>query len=99
MTVPHYVTEHTSEIRAIKSGWSNGKLSSGPYPNQGKCLTGIYRASPWLRRTIKCPECGGEHVRPCTDLDEYGGREWIDNCCETCGHKLSLEEIGLHVVN
>jgi hypothetical protein len=93
MTVPHYVTEHTSEIRAIKSGWSNGKLSSGPYPNQGKCLTGIYRASPWLRRTIKC------HVRPCTHLDEYGGREWIDNCCETCGHKLSLEEIGLHVVN
>ena len=53
MTVPHYVSEHTSEIRAIKSGWSNGKLSSGPYPNQGKCLTGItqprsnFRASPW----------------------------------------------------
>jgi hypothetical protein len=69
MTVPYYVNEHTSEIRAIKSGWSNGKLSSGPYPNQGKCLTGIFRASPWLRRTIKCPECGGEHVRPCTRVD------------------------------
>ena len=55
MTVPHYVSEHTSEIRAIKSGWSKGKLSSGPYPNQGKCLIGIiqargnFRASPWLR--------------------------------------------------
>jgi predicted RNA-binding Zn-ribbon protein involved in translation (DUF1610 family) len=46
---------------------------------------------------IKCPDCGGEHVRPCTRLDEYG-REWIDNFCETCGHKLGLEEIGRHVV-
>ena len=43
MTVPYYVNEHQSDIRAIKSGWSNGKLSSGPYPNQGKCLTGILR--------------------------------------------------------
>jgi hypothetical protein len=43
MTVPHYVSEHTSEIRAIKSGWSNGKLSSGPFSNQGKCLAGIFR--------------------------------------------------------
>ena len=35
MTVPHYVNEHRSEIRAIKPGWygmeSNGKLSSGPF--------------------------------------------------------------------
>ena len=74
MTVPYYVNEHQSDIPAIKSGWSNGKLSSGPYPNQGKCLTGIFRASPWLRRTIKCPECGGEHVRPCTRVDGYGVR-------------------------
>ena len=60
MTVPYYVNEHTSDIRAIKPGWygmeSNGKLSSGPFPNQGKCLTGItqarsnFRASPWLAR-------------------------------------------------
>jgi hypothetical protein len=99
MTVPYYVNEHTSEIRAIKSGWSNGKLSSGPYPNQGKCLTGIFRASPWLRQTIKCPECGGEHVRSYIRMDECGGREWIDNSCETCGHKLSLEEMGRRVVN
>jgi hypothetical protein len=99
MTVPHYVNEHQSDIRAIKSGWRNGKLSSGPFSNQGKCLTGIFRASPWLRRTIKCPECGGEHVRPCTRVDGYGVREWIDNSCETCGYKLSLEEIGRHVVN
>jgi hypothetical protein len=101
MTVPHYVNEHQSDIRAIKPGWygieSNGKLSSGPFPNQGKCLTGIiqarskFRASPWAR-TIKCSECGGENVRPCTRVDEYG-REWIDNSCETCGHKLSLAEI------
>ena len=99
MTVPYYVNEHQSDIRAIESGWSNGKLSSGPYPNQGKCLTGIFRSSPWLRRTIKCPECGGEHVRPCTRVDGYGVREWIANSCETCGHKLSLEEIGRRVVN
>jgi hypothetical protein len=45
MTILHYVNEHQSDIRAIKPGWygmeSNGKLSSGPFPNQGKCLTGI----------------------------------------------------------
>jgi hypothetical protein len=103
MTVPYYVNEHQSDIRAIKSGWygmeNNGKLSSGPFLNQGKCLTGIFRASPWLRRTIKCPECGGENVRPCTRIDGYGGREWIANCCVTCGYELSLEEIGRRVVN
>ena len=57
MTIPHYVNEGQSDIRAIKPGWygmeSNGKLSSGPFPNQGKCLTEItqprsnFRASPW----------------------------------------------------
>jgi hypothetical protein len=107
MAVPCYVNEHTSEIRAIKPGWygmeRNGKLSSGPFSNQGECLTGItqarsnLRASAWLRRTIKCPECGGKCVRKCTRLDEYG-REWVDNSCETCGRTLSLEEIGRHVV-
>ena len=108
MTVPYYVNERQSDIRAIKPGWygleRNGKLSSGPFSTQGNCLTGItqarsnFRASPWLRRTIRCPECGGEHIRPCIRVDE-GGRELIDNSCETCGHKLSLEEIGRHVVN
>jgi len=111
MTVPHYVNEYTSEIRAIKHGWygmeRNGKLSSGPFSNQGECLTGItearsnFRVSPWLEQAIKCPKCpvcGGEHVRPCTRLDEYG-RVWIASSCETCGHKLSLEEMGRHVVN
>ena len=38
MTIPHYLNEHTSEIRAIKPGWygmeSNGKLSSGPFSNR-----------------------------------------------------------------
>jgi predicted RNA-binding Zn-ribbon protein involved in translation (DUF1610 family) len=121
MTVPHYINEHQSDIRAIKPGWygveNNGKLSSGPYPNHGECLTGItqargnFRASPWLARatarsdfraspwlrTIKCPKCGGEHIRPCTRLDEYG-RVWTDNSCEACGHKLSLEEIGRHLI-
>ena len=108
MTIPYYVNEHTSEIRAIKPGWygieSNGMLSSGPFSNQGECLTGItearsnFRASPWSAQGIKCPECGGEHVRPCTRLDEYG-RVWMASSCETCGHKLSLEEMGRHVVN
>jgi hypothetical protein len=45
MTIPHYVNENQSDIRAIKTGWygmeNNGKLSSGPFPNQEKCLTGI----------------------------------------------------------
>ena len=40
MTGPHYVNEHQSDIRAIKPGWygieSNGKLSSGPFSNQGE---------------------------------------------------------------
>lgn len=105
MTVPHYVNEYTSEIRSIKPGWygmeSNGKLSSGPFSNQGECLTGItearkqFRVSSCLAQAM-CPECGGEHVRPCTRLDEYG-RVWMDNSCETCGHKLSPEEMGRHV--
>jgi hypothetical protein len=60
MTVPHYINAHQSDIRAIKPGWygveNNGKLSSGPYPNHGECLTGItqargnFRASPWSAR-------------------------------------------------
>jgi hypothetical protein len=109
MTVHYYVNKHQSDTRAIKPGWCglerNGKLSSGPFPNQENGLTEIsqarsnFRASPWLRRTIKCPACGGEHIRPCIHVDEYGGREWIKNSCETCGHKLSLEEIGRRVVN
>ena len=47
-------------IGAIKPGWygmeSGGKLSSGPFQNEEKCLTGIthaegkFRASPWLAR-------------------------------------------------
>jgi len=75
MTIPHYVNEHQSDIRAIKPGWygmeSNGKLSSGPFPDQGKCLTEItqprsnFRASPWRRTPRR-----------------------IDNSCETCGHKF-----------
>jgi predicted RNA-binding Zn-ribbon protein involved in translation (DUF1610 family) len=120
MTVPHYINGHQSDIRAIKPGWygveTNGKLSSGPYPNQGKCLSGItqarnnFRASPWVARatasskfehrpglrTIKCPACGDEHVRPFIRVDE-GSRESIDNSCESCGHKLSLEEGSRHV--
>ena len=40
MTVPYYVNEHQSDIRAIKSGWyameNNGKLSSGPFSKPGE---------------------------------------------------------------
>jgi hypothetical protein len=43
MTVPYYVNEHQSDLRAIKPGWyavqRNGKLSSGPFPSQEECLT------------------------------------------------------------
>jgi hypothetical protein len=61
MTVPYYINESQSDIRRIKPGWyaveRNGKLSSGPFPNQEKCLTGITqprsnsRASPWRHAT------------------------------------------------
>ena len=107
MTIPCYVDERQSDIRAIKPGWygleRNGKLSSGPFSNKGICLTGIvqaksnFRASPRFARGIKCPECGNEHVRVCIRLDEYG-RVWTDNSCETCGHILSPEEISRPVV-
>ena len=62
MTILHYVNEHQSDIRAIKPGWyaleRNGKLSSGPFSNQEKCLTGItqprsnFRASPWRHADV-----------------------------------------------
>jgi hypothetical protein len=61
MTIAHYVNEHQSDVWAIKTGWygmeSNGKLSSGPFPDQERCLTGISqprsksRASPWRHAT------------------------------------------------
>jgi hypothetical protein len=68
MTVPYYVGEHTSEIRTTKSGWSNGKLSSGPFPSQEECLTGITqprsnsRASPWRHATHN-PEVAANKAR------------------------------------
>jgi hypothetical protein len=72
MSIPHYVNERQSDIRAIKPGWygmeSNGKLSSGPFPNQEKCLTGITqprsnsRASPWRHATHN-PEVAANKAR------------------------------------
>jgi hypothetical protein len=59
MTIPHYVNEHTSEIRAIKPGWygieSNGMLSSGLFSNQGECLTGITEARSNFRACRRRP--------------------------------------------
>ena len=51
MTVPHYVNEHQSGIRAIKSGWSNGKLSAGPYHQtpRGNATPEFFAHAPWLR--------------------------------------------------
>jgi predicted RNA-binding Zn-ribbon protein involved in translation (DUF1610 family) len=107
MTIPYYVNEDQSDIRAIKPGWygleRDGNLSSGPFSNKGICLTGIvqaksnFRASPRFAQGISCPRCGNEHIRPCTRLDQYG-RVWTENSCETCGHILSAEEISLPVV-
>ena len=58
MSVPCYINQHQSDIRAIRYAVErNGKLSSGPYPNHGECLTGITqprsnsRASPWRHAT------------------------------------------------
>ena len=67
MTVPYYVNEHQSDIRAIKPGWymeNNGKLSSGPFPNQGKCLTGIIRSHR--------PGCGGPLSVPNVEASTSG---------------------------
>ena len=72
MTVPCYINEHQSDIRAIKPGWyaveRNGKLSSGPFPSQEECLTGITqprsnsRASPW-RHATHDPEVAANKAR------------------------------------
>jgi hypothetical protein len=72
MTVPYYVNEHQSDIRAIKPGWygleRNGKLSSGPFSNREKCLTRITqarsnsRASPW-RHATRNPEVAANKAR------------------------------------
>ena len=70
MTVPYFINEHQSDIRAIKLGWygMERELSSGPFPNQGKCLTGITqprsnsRASPWQHATHN-PEVAANKAR------------------------------------
>jgi hypothetical protein len=108
MTTPYYINEDQSDFRGIKPGWygveSNGKLSSGPFFSREECHTGIIvkwtnsMVSPWSQRKIKCPECGGAHVRPCIRIDERGW-EWSDNTCERCGRKLDLEEIRGHLVD
>jgi hypothetical protein len=73
MTVPYFVNEHQSDIRAIKPGWygmeNNGNLSSGPFSNQEKCLTGITqprsnaRASPWRPHATHNPEVAANKAR------------------------------------
>ena len=72
MTIPHYVNEDQSDIRAIKPGWyaveRNGKLSFGPFPSQEECLTRIIqprsnsRASPWRHATGN-PEVAANNAR------------------------------------
>jgi len=72
MTVPYYVNEHQSDIRAIKPGWyaleRNGKISSGPFSKQEKCITGItqprsnFPASPW-RHATRNPEVAANNAR------------------------------------
>ena len=45
MTVPHYISEHKSDMRGIKCGWyaieDDGDLSSGPFSNREKCVRRI----------------------------------------------------------
>lgn len=48
------------------------------------------------RVEIKCPQCGGEHIKPRPSTGDY--RSWIDAACADCGCKLSYEEIGRQVV-
>ena len=44
-TSPHYITEDTSDMRGIKSGWyamdDDGNLSSGPFSSLEECVTRI----------------------------------------------------------
>jgi hypothetical protein len=45
MTIPHYINEDRSDMRAIKSGWyameDDGNLSSGPFSSHAECLRRI----------------------------------------------------------
>jgi hypothetical protein len=45
MTSPHYVSEHKSDMRGIKSGWyaveGDGHLSSGPFSSLEDCVKRI----------------------------------------------------------
>ena len=50
------------------------------------------------RVEIRCPQCGGEHVKPKVSMDADYQRSWIDASCSDCGCKLSYEEIGRQVV-
>jgi Protein of unknown function (DUF3606) len=87
MTIPYYINGHQSEIRAIKPGWygveNNGKLSSGPYPNQAKCLTAItqargnFGAAPWLARAPAGEAVMGSAYAPKAKRD-YGDKTRID---------------------
>ena len=54
MSIPHYINENKSDIRAIKSGWyamdAGDKLSSGPFSSREECLS---------RGTQADQECSG----------------------------------------
>ena len=49
-----------------------------------------------VRVEIKCPQCGGEDIKPKVSTDPK--RTWIDATCANCGCELSYEEIGRQVV-
>jgi hypothetical protein len=45
VTVPHYISENKSDMRAIKAGWygieDDGNLSSGPFSSHQECVKRI----------------------------------------------------------
>jgi hypothetical protein len=45
MTSPHYISEDSSDMRGIKSGWyavdDDGHLSSGPFSSLEECVKRI----------------------------------------------------------
>jgi hypothetical protein len=49
MTIPHYINEDRSDMRAIKPGWyamdGDGSLCSGPFSSREVCLTRINQPS------------------------------------------------------
>jgi hypothetical protein len=65
MTVPYFINEHQSDMGGM--GWRTTEIliravfESVEMPHRNLSRIALVAADH-----IECPECGGEHVRPCT---------------------------------